>query len=80
MMKFVEYEFHQAGPGFPLLAESGETVAADVPTGCVLRKSTNLVDWQDVASHSFTHIGPDTTYRIDCVTYTVPVTATLEIG
>ncbi len=80
MSQRAEYTFYAVGHGFPLMAHTGETVTATVPTGCVLRKSTNLVDWQDVVSHSFTHTGPDTTYRIDCVTYTAPVTATLEIA
>lgn len=67
--------------GFPLGADDGMTVTADIPAGCVLRKSVDLQSWQAVAySGPFQHSGARAAYRIDCVTYGgTPVTATLEI-
>jgi hypothetical protein len=73
--------YRMAWPGSPAPASAGQTVSATIPAGCVLRRSTDLQTWDDVATAvPFTHTGADAHYRIDCVTYTAPVTATLSIG
>ena len=80
-MKTVSVEFTSACIGMPLPASAGDQVAATIPAGCVLRTSANLVHWFDVAtSVPFVHQDDACSYRIDCVTYTGPVTATLEIS
>lgn len=80
-MKTVSVEFKSTGVGFLLPAVNGEQVSATIPAGCVLRRSTDLQSWSNVATPvPFTHSGALAHYRIDCVTYTAPVTATLEIG
>lgn len=62
-------------------AKNGASVAYALPAGCLLRRSYDGQEWADVASASpFTHTGGEASYAIDCVTYTAPVTATLEIG
>lgn len=80
-MKTVSIEYTSAGIGLLMPAENGEQVSATIPAGCVLRRSADAQSWVDVVSAvPFTHTGPMAHYRIDCVTYTSPVTATLEIG
>jgi hypothetical protein len=65
--------------GTPNGADAGQTVDATIPFGCVLRVSFDLTKWDDAPTVPFVHSGASASYRIDCVTFTVPVTATLTI-
>ena len=78
-MSSVTMNFTGAYSGFPLTAENGNRVIATVPNGCYLRVSTNLHDWSVVSERDFSHSGSTASYRVDCDSYTVPVTATLDI-
>ena len=65
--------------GHPIDIANGTSIEASIPAGCVLRRSYSGVSWTDVSDRVFVHVGGDAQYRIDCDTYTVPVTAVLTI-
>lgn len=80
-MKSVTVLYNSARSGFPLNADTGETVYAELAEGLVLRKSTDCLSWEDVAYQGpFQHSGQSCTYQIDCVEYTAPVSAQLSIS
>lgn len=78
-MSSVTMNFTGAYAGFPLTADNGNRIVATVPNGCSLRVSANMHDWYVVSERDFAHLGAAASYRIDCDSFTVPVTATLNI-
>lgn len=75
------FGFQCAAAGIPVRASDGQLVIFLLPAGCVLRRSADLQEWEEVVQASpITHQGADAHYRVDCDTYDgTPITATLEI-
>jgi hypothetical protein len=72
-MKTVTIIFDRTWPGNPENVAAGETVSVRNAPGCLLRDMAG-----NTLSTPFT--APSDMYvRLDCVTYTGPATATLEI-
>ena len=77
MTQSISKEFTSVGEGFPLLASDGDTVSAELPAGCSLRRDGIPVE----GTPPFTHTGAPATYRVDCDAYEgAPKTATLDIA
>ncbi len=69
---------HGAQSGHPHNVSAGQTVTATMPAGCVLMAGQDPAAMQQVAQP---YVAPVDGYvSIDCVTYTAPVTDTLEIA
>lgn len=73
-MKTVTILFNRAWPGNPENVSAGQTVTVRNAPGCLLRDMDG-----NTLSTPFT-APTDMLVNLDCVTYTAPVTATLEIG
>lgn len=69
---------HGAMAGHPHTLPAGTEVVADLPAGCVMRAG-NTMQSLAIVSSPYT-LPADGIVRVDCDTYTAPVTATLEIG
>lgn len=76
-MTTITITFDRVWPGHPLTLSAGQTITADAPAGCQLRRQAGG-QWHDIAS-PFTAAEPSVV-RLDCDTYVgTPITATLEI-
>ena len=81
-MSHVKIDFTSAHVGFPIgtcIEEGKIAVSYTLPPGCVFMKSSGDAWSQCETASPFVHSGADCGYRIDCVTYTEPVTATLHV-
>jgi hypothetical protein len=65
---------HGAMPGHPVEIKAGSIVTVANAPGCTLRNMAG-----DTLATPYT-AQTDTVVKLDCVTYTAPVTATLEIA
>lgn len=80
-MSRITKTFTATGETMPDFAREGMGVSYTAPAGCVLRRSTDMQAWEDVATPSpFVHTGAPAHYRIVCDTYDgTPKQATLTI-
>jgi hypothetical protein len=72
--------FTMQWPGNPAPVSDGQMVYATIPAGCVLRMSSDLIEWTAAPSVPFVHSGEPASYRIDCDNYFAPVTAVLTVS
>jgi hypothetical protein len=73
-MTTVNITFDRAWPGHPMKVPAGATVTVTNAPGCTLRNMAG-----DALALPYT-APSDTIVKLDCDTYTAPITATLEIG
>lgn len=73
-MRTVTIIFDRAWPGSPENVAAGQTVTVSNAPGCLLRDMAG-----NTLATPFT-APDDMLVKLDCVTYTAPVTATIEIG
>lgn len=69
---------HGAQQGHPVALAEGAIVAGDLPAGCVLRAGNNLAALFEVATPY--EAPANGFFRVDCIAWSVEVTAVLEIS